>query len=367
MVDHLLEPRLVRMPDFVPAEWLNTPQPLTKSVLRGQVVLIDFWDYACINCLRTLPYLTHWQQRYADKGLTIIGIHTPEFQFAHIRTFVETAVTNHHISYPVLLDNQQQSWERFANKAWPTKYLVDGDGYIRFVRQGEGYYQETEQAIQILLRQYNPDIVLPDPLPALRPEDTPGAICYRPTPELYAGYQGGGLFAGALGNPEGYFPQTPMFYALPSAEDRKTGQFYVDGAWRAWPEAIAYAGQTGGKIVLPYQAATVNGVLSPSADAVEMRLGLQASQTEPVIVVRQDGLFLDPIHAGDDIEFTSQGESVVRVTQPRLYQLVHNPDYMWHELELTFQATGLALYAFTFTTCIAPYLTANDPNTWQTK
>ncbi|MCA9958263.1 MAG: redoxin family protein [Anaerolineales bacterium] len=366
-MESLLQPRLVRMPEFAPGEWLNTPHPLTRTQLRGQIILVDFWDYACVNCLRTLPYLAQWQQRYAEKGLTIIGIHTPEFQFAQIATFVATAVATHHIHYPILLDNQQQNWERYANKAWPTKYLIDQDGYIRLQRQGEGYYQETELAIQTLLRQRDPQVTLPEILPPLRAEDTPGAVCYRPTPELYAGYQGGGLFGGALGNPEGYLPHNPMFYTLPPNEERQAGQFYVDGAWYAWPEALAYAGQTGGRILLPYQAASLNAVLSPTADPVEMRLGLRPSQAEPVIVVKQNGRFLDNLHAGADITFTPQGESIVRVSEPRMYQLIQNPTYAWHELELTFQATGLALYAFTFSTCIAPAAAPNEPNTIQIK
>ena len=145
-----LDPRLVHMPPLVEGEWLNG-RPLTPVQLRGQVILIDFWDYTCINCLRTLPYLKQWHQRYARHGLVIIGIHTPEFRFAQFRTHLEAAIAEYEIPYPILLDNQQQNWSQFATKAWPTKFLVDPDGYIRFKRQGEGYYQETEQAIQALL------------------------------------------------------------------------------------------------------------------------------------------------------------------------------------------------------------------------
>ena len=348
------DPRVVRMPQLGAGEWLNTERPFTRETLRGQVVLIDFWDYSCINCIRTFPYLTRWHQRYANKGLTIIGVHAPEFKFAHLPRQVETAVSQHQLPYPILLDNQYHLWNQFANKAWPTKYLIDSDGYIRLTRRGEGHYREMEQAIQLLLRQHNPDVALPDLLPPLREEDTPGAVCYRPTPEIYAGYQGGGFFAGGLGNPEGYVPQTPVLYQLPPAEQRTSGQFYADGIWHAWPEALAYAGQSGGRLLLPYSAVGVNAVLGPTADPVEQQLDLRPTIADPIVEVRQNSRYLSSLIAGDDIEFDNNDVSFVRVTHPRLYQLVQNVGYQSHELEMIFRAKGLALYTFTFTTCLAP-------------
>ncbi len=367
MANYPLEPRLIRMPEFAPGEWLNARQALTRALLYGQVVLIDFWDYACVNCLRTLPYLVRWHDRYAELGLTIIGVHSPEFAFGQIRQQVETAVSQHNLRYPILLDNQYQNWDRFTTKAWPTKFLVDHQGYIRYRRQGEGYYQETEQALQTLLLQRNPALDLPAPLPPLRPEDAPGAVCYRPTPELYAGYQGGGLFGGALGNSAGYFPNNPVFYDLPKSELRLAGQFYVEGVWRAWPEALAYAGQEGGRIVLPYQAATVNAVLSPTADPVELRLGLHPGDDKPRILVQQDGRFLDMTIAGIDIQFTPDGASFITIDRPRMFQLVRNHEYNWHEITLTFQASGLALFAFSFSSCVAPLARPGDDNTFQVR
>ena len=359
----LLEKRIIRMPELAEGVWLNGGRPFTRQQLRGQIILIDFWDYACINCIRTLPYLRQWQQRYADKGLLILGIHTPEFKFAQLQQQVEAAVAEHEIAYPVLLDNQYENWSRFANRAWPTKYLIDSQGYIRFKRQGEGYYQETERAIQTLLRQRDPNITLPPLLQPLREEDTPGAVCYRPTPELYAGYQGGGLFGGGLGNPEGYVPHNPMFYTLP--EKRPIGQFYVEGAWRAEPEAMAYAGQEGGRILLPYSAASVNAVLAPSTDSVELMLDLRPSEADPIVVVQQDGRYLTPANAGQDIEFADNGGSFVRVTRARMVQLIKNPTYESHELSLTFYAMGLALYTFTFTSCVAPHASPDHPDIFQ--
>lgn len=345
-----LQPKIVRMPTLADGEWLNTAVSHTHASLKGQVVLIDFWDYTCINCLRTLPYLVEWHRRYAKHGLQIIGIHAPEFKFAQTKTHIQAAIDRFGLPYPVLLDNDYANWSRFANKAWPTKYLVDAEGYIRYQRQGEGYYQETERVIQRLLRQHNPAVDLPELLPPLRPEDAAGAVCYRPTPEIYAGYQGGGLFGGGLGNLSGYVPDRPIFYDLP--EERENGRFYLSGVWRAWPEAVAYAGQDGGKLVVSYTAVSINAVLTPSADPVELALNLRPTTATPFVTVEQDGRFLDPLIAGQDVQIGENGRSVLHIDQPRMVELVKNPTYGSHELTLTFHATGLAVYAFSFTSCV---------------
>jgi thiol-disulfide isomerase/thioredoxin len=350
----LLDPQIVRMPDFAPGVWLNADAPLRREELRGRVVLVDFWDYTCINCLRTLPYLRAWHARYQVHGLTIVGVHAPEFKFAAQETQVAQAARALGVPYPVLLDPEYESWTRFANRAWPTKHLVDHQGYIRYRRQGEGRYAATEEAIQRLLRQRDPGVTLPDLLPPLRAEDAPGAACYPVTPELYAGYQGGGLFGGALGNPEGYVTDGVMLYAPPKRQARREGQFFVEGFWRAWPESLAYAGDGGGRLLLPYRAAGVNAVLSPSGDPVELLLGLRPTEQEPLVEVRLDGASLTPSIAGPDVVFDAARRSFVRVTRPRLYELVRNDAYGFHELTLIFQARGLAVYAFTFNTCVAP-------------
>ena len=364
MAADLLEPRIVRMPNLAEGDWLNG-RPLTRNQLRGRVVLIDFWDYTCINCLRTLPYLKQWYQRYAEHGLVIIGIHTPEFRFAQFRHHLEAAVAEHEIPYPILLDNQQKNWSEFATKAWPTKFLIDPDGYVRFKRQGEGYYQETERAIQALLRLRQPDISLPAVLPPLRAEDTPGAVCYRPTPELYAGFQGGGLFGGALGNPEGYVPNSSVIYRLPPVKSWQEGHFYVDGIWRAWPEALAFAGEQGGEIVLPYSAVSVNAVLAPTADPVETVLDIKPTEAVPEVEVVQNGRFLTKMQAGRDVMFAENGRSFIRVDRPRMVNLIANPNFASHTLRLIFQARGLALYAFTFTGCVASTNDSSSADTFR--
>lgn len=131
-------------------EWINS-NPLTMKELRGKVVLIDFWTYSCINCLRTLPYLVNWDKKYRDQGLVIIGVHAPEFAFEQKRSNVEEAVKKNQIEYPVVLDNDYNTWNAYENRYWPAKYFIDRDGNIRHYHFGEGAYDESEQVIQYLL------------------------------------------------------------------------------------------------------------------------------------------------------------------------------------------------------------------------
>ncbi len=362
MYDHLLDRPVVRMPEFGAGTWLNTSRLLSRDALRGCVVLVDFWDYACINCVRGLPYLRAWHERYTHHGLVIVGVHAPEFRFGRMTSQIEAAIDEFSLPYPVLLDNDYVTWDSFANRAWPSKHLVDADGYIRFVRRGEGYYRETEQAIQELLHRRNPDFSYMDPLPSLREEDQPGSICYRPTPELHAGFQGGGLFGGALGNPEGYVTAGPMAYVLPGPFDREVGHFYLSGFWRAEPEAMAFAGREIGRVVLPYRAAGVNVVLSPSSDPLELMPDIRPATAIHCVEVRQDDVPLTPLIAGADVYFDEQKRSLLSVTRPRSYELVRNPGFEEHELDLILHSHGLAVYTFSFASCVVPPGTDIDPD-----
>lgn len=347
MDTNLLDPRMVRAPEFGPGEWLNVEQPLTRERLRGHTILLDFWDYTCINCIRTLPYVTSWHERYAPYGLVTIGVHSPEFRFGRARAQVEAAIEEYGIRYPVLLDNEYQTWDRFATRAWPTKVLIDAAGYVRYRVEGEGHYAHTEEAIQAALHLHNPEASFPPIMDPLRPEDEPGAVCYRTTPELYAGYE-----RGSLGNRQGYAAQGPIVYELPRAAQRVEPFFYAGGIWRAGPESFAFAGQEAGRILLPYHAVGVNAVLSPSADPVEVALHLRPQGVEPRVEVFQDGAPLTPENAGASILYDDGGISYVLVERPQMVELVRNPGFGHHELELIFRANGLALYAFTFTSCV---------------
>ena len=337
MTDSPLSPRMVRTPELGRGEWLNAQGPITLANLRGGVVLIDFWDYTCINCVRTLPYLRTWHGRYQRHGLTIIGVHAPEFAFGRERGQIAAALGDLDIPYPVLMDNDFATWDAFANRFWPAKYLIDAAGYIRYSSHGEGGYAAFERAIQAALRENDPALDLPPLMNPLRTEDAPGAVCYRPTPELHAG-----LDRGALNNPEGYGGGVPMLYSLPP--QRPHGGFYVGGAWAAGQEYLAFEGQTEGVIALPYEAVGVYAVLTPHVEAVERILHPQTVGVE----VWQDDLPLPPERYGADLS----ADGRVLVDRPRMYHLVQNPGFEQHELTLRVRSRGFAVYAFTFTSCV---------------
>jgi thiol-disulfide isomerase/thioredoxin len=336
MTESLLQPRRLHAPEFTKGDWLNTDHPLTMAELRGRAVLIDIWEYSCINCLRTLPYLREWHRRY-DRWLTTIGVHTPEFPFGRERTQIEMAVRKLDIRYPVYMDNAFQMWDAYANRYWPTKYLIDQHGYIRYTSHGEGGYGDFEQAIQMVLREADENLTLPPVMQPLRDEDRPGAVCYRPTPELHAG-----LDRGALGNPEGYTRGVPILYMIP--KQRSLGAFYVSGAWQAGEQYLVYQGRTEAVIRVPYEAVEVNAVLSPQVELIERMLHPEATAIE----VWQDDGPLTETKRGADV--TVDGR--VLVDRPRMYNLVHNPDFEQHELILRIKTRGLAVYAFSFTGCV---------------
>ena len=173
-------------------------------------MLVDFWDYTCVNCIRTLPYVQAWHERYRDKGLTVIGVHTPEFTFAQYESNVERGIREFGLTYPIVIDSNRDIWKSFANRYWPTKYLLDKDGYLRYGHFGEGGYGECEQTIQELLREIDPDASACQPLmEPLREEDHSGAVCYRATGELYLGNQ-----RGRIGNEGGFKEDQIADYAF---------------------------------------------------------------------------------------------------------------------------------------------------------
>lgn len=329
----------VRAPELVGDErdWLNSPAIRLRD-LRDKVVLLDFWDYTCVNCLRTLPYVKAWHERYSDLGLVVIGVHTPEFEFAKSRRNVSAAVRDLGIAYPVLLDSNYANWENFANRYWPRKFLVDPDRRIVHDRIGEGAYGETEAAIQRQIHRLAPGATMPEPVAPVRPEDVPGTICYPTTPETYAGFR-----RGTIGNPEGYAPYAAFAYSDPGK--RQDGVIYLRGTWRATPEGLIHARETTEPedyLALRYHALEVNAVIKPERDV------------EVDVLVLQDGKPLRKEDAGKDIRLTEDGEAYVRVTEPRMYHLVRNERFGSHEIRLHTASDAFGLYAFTFGSCEEP-------------
>jgi thiol-disulfide isomerase/thioredoxin len=326
----------IRAPEFPQnVTWLQGG-PLRIADLRGKPVLIDFWDYTCVNCIRTLPYVKEWHRRYASHGLVTVGVHAPEFSFARDSGNVLRAVREHGIDYPVVLDNEYAVWQAYANRYWPAKYLIDGNGYLRYVHFGEGAYGETEQAVQQLLREAFPEILLPGVMEPVRDEDRPGAVCYRVTPELYLGYA-----RGAVGNVK-IEPDRPSRYVDPGKH--MDGHAYLDGEWLITAEYLARpAGAQGeSRLIIPYMAKDVNLVIHPPTYGGAATLALS-----------QDGKPLAAEDAGDDVT-ASAAVSTVTVDAPRMYRLVSNRDIDRHELTLATTSDGVAMYAFTFTSCVMP-------------
>ncbi len=282
-----------------------------------------------------MPYLRAWYDRYSDHGLEIIGVHTPEFKFARDPGQVKAAVGRLGIRWPVILDNDQAIWTAYANRYWPTMYLVDSNGYLRYRHIGEGAYAQSEAIIQSLLTEMNPKLELPEPLSPLRPEDAPDAVCSPTTPELHID---------ALGNAQPPLEEQ-LILTLPT--ERLDGQFYLEGTWRVIDDGLTLESEKG-TITLPYHAASVNAVLSPSADPVL----LSYRRDDPLqITVTQDG---EPLHHGsfgEDV-YLAEGQAMVRIDAPRMYALVQNPDVQTREICLSINEPGLTFYAFSFGSCL---------------
>lgn len=327
----------IHAPEFPQeVQWLQGG-PLRMADLRGRPVLIDFWDYTCVNCLHTLPYVREWHRRYAPHGLVVVGVHTPEFSFAQETSNVLRAVQQHLIEYPVLLDNDYAMWQAWANRYWPAKYLVDGNGYLRYYHFGEGAYDETEEAIRFLIKEQTPDLLLPGKMDPLRAEDAPGAACYRVTPELYLGYA-----RGLVGNAADLSPDKAAAYRDPGKH--MDGCAYLDGEWLLTAEYLARPANASGTstLIVPYMAKDVNLVVHPPS------YGGAA-----VFSVMQDGAPLAAEDAGDDVK-AGDATSTFTVDAPRMYRIVSNREIGRHELTLSTTSDGVALYALTFTSCVIP-------------
>ncbi len=319
-------------------KWLNSP-PLKMEKLRGKVVLVDFWDYTCVNCIRTFPYLKAWHDKYKDKGLVIIGVHTPEFHFAKEEPNVVKAAKDFGLTYPLIVDSQYAVWNAYGNRFWPAKYLIDAEGFVRYFHFGEGAYELTETRLQELLREANPDVKLPAITPAIRGTDKPGAVCYPVTPEIYLGFERGGHY-GTLANREGYQPGQTVTYKDPGAW--QDGLVYVSGAWKNTPDAlISTRAQASPRdyIAIKYHALEVNSVLRPEGG-------------KPVTVwVYHDGKPVAQQDKGADIKYDSQGRSYLLVDEPRMYYIIKNAKFGQRTLRLATAEAGMGIYSFTFVSC----------------
>jgi thiol-disulfide isomerase/thioredoxin len=314
-------------PELEGGQWVQHG-PVSLKALRGKaIVLVDFWDYTCVNCIRTLPYVVAWDERYRQSGLAIVGVHAPEFSFAREGSHVAEAAAQFGLDYPIVLDNEYAIWRAYSNRFWPAKYLIDTKGRIRYYHFGEGAYQETEVAIQGLIHELNPGASLPPPIEPMRDSDRPGAVCYRVTPELYLGYA-----RGNFGNPEGVAQDQPHDYR--DIGPHVEGMSYLAGRWCVESES-ARAEAAGAAISLRYTAKDVNLVMAPPAGgSVRVEVALEGAQ-----------------RPGDDVKFEGE-RGIVAVDRPRMYSLVANDSVVSGSLTLRAEAAGLAAYAFTFISCV---------------
>ena len=328
--------------------WINS-EPLTMAQLRGKVVLVDFWTYTCINCIRTYPFLKLWNARYADDGLVILGIHAPEFEFEKNFDNVKQATEEDGIIWPVALDNDFRTWNNYSNRYWPAKYLIDKDGFVRYSHFGEGRYAETEEMIQHLLKQAGAEILVDKFAP---PKDQKLDLNFLSsdraelTRELYAGYHrnfpdrvyGRGGYAGQ----DAYYlaPDEVVNFALPG--QLRPHLMYFHGPWRVGPESVMHGGESQGykdSINLVFSARSINAVLT------------SGSERPYKVRVKLNGDYLTADNKGVDVTIGDDGESYIMVTEPRMYNILENPGWVWrHKLQMSSNSKDFGLFAFTFGT-----------------
>jgi cytochrome c biogenesis protein CcdA/thiol-disulfide isomerase/thioredoxin len=315
------------MPELTGAvAWLNSA-PLTRDQLRGKVVVIDFWTYSCINCLRALPYVEGWAAKYKDAGLVVIGVHTPEFAFEKERANVEQAVHDLKITYPVAIDSNYKIWQAFHNEYWPAHYFIDGQGRIRYHHFGEGEYDESERVIQQLLKDNGAKSLADGTINVTvgGAEAAPDLADTR-SPETYIGYKRAEHFASA----QLFAQDTRMAYTpLPRLT---LNQWALGGAWKVGPES-AVLETAPGKIVYRFHARDLHLVLGPTKNGKPIRLKVTLDGTAPG---DDHGSDTDPSGAG-----TVQGH--------RLYQLIRQKGAVEDRtFEIEFQDPGVQAFAFTF-------------------
>ncbi len=306
--------------------WLNSA-PLTRDSLRGKVVLIDFWTYSCINCLRALPYVEGWAEKYKDAGLVVIGVHTPEFAFEKEPANVEKAVRDLKISYPVAIDSNDVIWQAFHNEYWPAHYFIDGKGRIRHHHFGEGDYEGSEQVIQQLLKENGATSVSRAAInvSATGAEAAPDNQDVR-SHETYIGYERAEHFASAptiaQDASKAYVPRPRL----------SLNQWALSGTWKVGPESAVLKGSSG-TIVFRFHARDLHLVLGPTTDGKPVRFKVTVDGTPP----------------GDDHGSDTDANGAGTVQGHRLYQLIRQKGTVEDRtFEIEFLDPGVQAFAFTF-------------------
>src|SRR3989338_3713978 len=302
--------------------YINAPSNLTIASLQGRVVLIDFWTYSCINCIRTLPYLNSWHEKYSRDGLVIIGVHTPEFEFEKDYATVQAAVEKFGIKYAVVLDNNRGTWNAYRNYYWPRKYLIDADGRIRYDHIGEGGYDETEERIVALLSEGKNR---PLQLNATKAEATPVDFSKVKTPELYFGNS---YRRAQLGNAPLFLSDGQAFSASIPQGSLSGNTPYLEGEWIALQDSVKLASRQGA-VELLFTAKNVN-IVAGSINSTNLKIYIDGKRVE-----KQDYCPDAPL-------------GTCKVDRERLYSIVTLPEYGTHRLRIEASGEGFELYTFTF-------------------
>ncbi len=308
----LLDQKGPKAPEIIPGgAWFNS-NPLTLEQLKGKVVIIDFWTYTCINCQRTFPYLRQWHEKYKDKGLVIIGVHSPEFEFEKNEKNVAQAIKDFKLPYAIVQDNDFATWRAYDNRYWPAKYIIDKEGYIRYTHFGEGAYDETEKVIQELLKETGVKDVSSE-------INNPTYQVQTKTPEIYLGFSRIDNFA----SPERIMQNSLSSYTFPL--NLPDNQFAFEGNWNAMEE---YANpQKGAKLLLNFESKEVFLVMRTKGNPAKVKVYLDNKLQ----------------YFGEDNK-----NGVVTVDADRLYKLINLPTPGRHILKLEFEDSNAELYAFTF-------------------
>jgi len=306
-------------PELNVSAWYNSA-PLTLASLRGKVVVIDFWTYSCINCLRTLPHMRQLWNRYKAEGLVFIGVHSPEFEFEKDAKNLEAAIKRHGLEYPIAVDNDFHTWDAFQNKFWPAQHFIDKQGDVRHIHEGEGGEGEIEAWIVRLLRDAGHNVHLPDI------KDSVVQYERDMTSETYAGSSRNR----GIGNSPVCTDEGICHYA--DAPPHQPGVIYLEGYWENDPRFLKMI-KGPGKITLPYQAREVYAVLS--------------SETPVELEVLMDGDPLQRSQAHQDVVFRD-GRAYLKVDRDDMYYIVKTGRFEKHELTLVCADDTLKVYAYTF-------------------
>jgi cytochrome c biogenesis protein CcdA/thiol-disulfide isomerase/thioredoxin len=316
------------IPSFAGATlWLNSP-PLTAEGLRGKVVVVDFWTYSCINCLRALPFVESWYQKYKDHGLVVIGVHAPEFAFEKDPGNVRRAVADLKVAYPVALDNDYAIWQAFNNQYWPAHYFIDATGRVRAHHFGEGNYDESEQIIRKLLTEAGQNELPPPGMGQSKAVgvQAPPDEAHDQSPETYVGYRRAENFA----SPGGFAQDQAHSYAAPAA--LKLNQWALSGSWNVDPEK-AVLRAAGGKIEFRFYARDLHLVLGSGTDGKPVRFRVTLDGAAPA--------------ADRGADTDSSGAGII--DRQRLYQLIRQAgDVGEHVFSIEFLDPGVQAYSFTF-------------------